>query len=466
MAGTFTAQSKVRPGAYINFKSVAGSQITPGTRGTVVIPMNLSWGDDTNMIEVTANDYITDRIFEKLGITANSEAAVPLREIFKNAAVALVCRLNTGAVKAVSTVTLSGSEVLTLTARYGGTFGNSITVSCIQNQATSMLELVTTAGGVEVDRQIVTKLSSFRSNPWVDITYSGTGDPEFNTFAGVTLGLVTSGTDGTVFTEVPEDEQNKVVYTKQFNDFMSKASSEIWNVMAIPCKDASIATLVKTYIENLRENNGKKVQAVVFDYAQANYEGIISVDQGYYIGEELVSCENFIAYIAGVTAGATLTESNTFKVVEGATKILNPKTDAQIVAGLENGKLILSMRQDKAVVIEKDINSFHNFTADKNYIFSKNRVIRCLDDIATQVQSIFETSYIGKVNNDESGRTLFKSAIIGYLNEIQAQGAIQNFDSIRDITVTAGNDIESIVCNLAVQPVDSIEKLYMTVVVS
>ena len=41
---------------------------------------------------------------------------------------------------------------------------------------------------------------------------------------------------------------------------------------------------------------------------------------------------------------------------------------------------------------------------------------------------------------------------------------IQSFANT-DITVEAGNDMDSIVVNLAVTPVDAMEKLYMTMVV-
>ena len=49
------------------------------------------------------------------------------------------------------------------------------------------------------------------------------------------------------------------------------------------------------------------------------------------------------------------------------------------------------------------------------------------------------------------------------MNTLQGIGAIQNFDSTTDITVYAGNAIDAVVVDLAVQPVDSMEKLYMTV---
>lgn len=458
MAGTFTAQSKIRPGAYINFKSTASNAITVGDRGIVAIPMDLSWGDATNLVTITANDFVSGRTFEKLGINPTDAAAIPLREIFKNAGTALVGRLNANPVKATAVVTLTDSKELTLEALYGGTFGNNITVSCVKNATTSALELVTTISGLEVDRQIVTTLSTYSGNSWFKITYAGTDDPAFNEFAGVPLGTITTGANG----DAIED--------KHYSAFFEKCSTEIWNVMAIPTEKATLPPLVTTYIKDLREKNGKKVQAVVFNYSEANHEGIISVDQGYIIAtessvEEVVPA-NFIAYVAGATAGASIVDSNTYKVVTGATGIIHLKSASVIETGLQSGKLMLSMRQDRSIVIEKDINTLHNFTSEKGYEFSKNRIIRCLDDIATQITSVFEKSFIGKVNNDDYGRTLFKASVIGYLNNLQSQGAIQNFDSATDIAVSAGNDLESIVCDIAIQPVDSMEKLYMTVVMS
>ena len=44
--------------------------------------------------------------------------------------------------------------------------------------------------------------------------------------------------------------------------------------------------------------------------------------------------------------------------------------------------------------------------------------------------------------------------------------AIQNFDASTDISVEQGDTIESVVVDVALQPVDSMEKLYMTVYVN
>ena len=48
---------------------------------------------------------------------------------------------------------------------------------------------------------------------------------------------------------------------------------------------------------------------------------------------------------------------------------------------------------------------------------------------------------------------------------MQANGGIQNFEP-DDVGVLAGNEIDAVIVNVAIQPVDSIEKIYMTVNVS
>ena len=48
---------------------------------------------------------------------------------------------------------------------------------------------------------------------------------------------------------------------------------------------------------------------------------------------------------------------------------------------------------------------------------------------------------------------------------MQANGGIQNFVA-DDVEVLPGNSIDSVLINVAIQPVDSIEKIYMSVTVS
>lgn len=85
--------------------------------------------------------------------------------------------------------------------------------------------------------------------------------------------------------------------------------------------------------------------------------------------------------------------------------------------------------------------------------------------IANDIYQQFSDGYIGVVNNNEQGRMMFKSAIVGYLLDIQANNGIQNFEA-EDVTVEPGEAIDAIVVNLAIQPVDSVEKIYVTITVN
>ena len=48
---------------------------------------------------------------------------------------------------------------------------------------------------------------------------------------------------------------------------------------------------------------------------------------------------------------------------------------------------------------------------------------------------------------------------------MQANGGIQNFTA-EDVEVLAGDSIDSVLINVAIQPVDSVEKVYVSVTVS
>ena len=100
------------------------------------------------------------------------------------------------------------------------------------------------------------------------------------------------------------------------------------------------ADSVITFIQDMRENEGKYVQAVVANNDTANYEGIINNVNGVVLEDGTqISALQFTAWVAGATAGADIVESITGKVVDGATGIVGLLSNDAIVEGLANGKL-------------------------------------------------------------------------------------------------------------------------------
>lgn len=437
--GTFISQNKRRPGAYINFRGVAKPASTLGVRGIVTFPAPMSWG--APVTELLSTDLVDGKSIPKIGFSAMDEEALLFALALQNAYKAIVYRLDTGGTKAQGSI---GN--LTINAKYPGIVGNDIRV--VSTTKDSKFEITTYYKNALKDTQVVETIAELVNNAWVDFSGSGVLTASVGT-------MLSGGTNGTIST---------TTYTDYFNAIKGYR----WNTMGIPQDVPTVNAAAITFIKDLRDNKGKKVQAVLFN-VDSDHEGIISVGEGYATKDITVSPTAFVAYYAGLTAGTDATKSNTYHVINGAVTIVypagvTPYDDEEIEARLKAGKIVLSTRQDGKVVVEQDINTFHNFAPDKGYTFSKNRVIRTLDEINNSVALLWENTYIGKVDNDGDGRNLFKADIIHYLGLLQASGGIQNFVP-EDVVIYAGNDIDAVIVELAIQPVDSMEKLYMTVMV-
>lgn len=438
--GLWLSQNKVRPGAYINFKAVKKSSMTVGDRGIVVMGLDLNWGAENTLIEVLSSDLLDGNSKKLIGFTAFDSESKLLAGALNYAYKALVYRMNAGGVKASVNV----GENLVATAKYSGTFGNKIMVAISQDSSNGLFDVITYVDGSSVDSQKVFEISELESNDYVD--FSGDGNLEEN--AGTAL---SGGTNGEV--------SDAVAYSAMFA--LLKMAN--WQVYACFSSDTSIKSSVVTFIKGLREDEGSYVQGVIADYDGADFEGIINSINGAVIDGVEYTKEEFVAIVAGMTAGANFNQSNTAKVVTGATKIIGQLNDSEIKNALKLGKFVLSTTAKGDIKVEQDINSLHTYTQDKNYAFSKNRVIRTLDEIGTTTKQTWEDTYMGKVDNNDIGRSGFKSDLIQYGNELQRLAGIQEFAGKDDIEVAQGNDLDSVLVNWAVKPVDSMEKLYMTV---
>ena len=140
------------------------------------------------------------------------------------------------------------------------------------------------------------------------------------------------------------------------------------------------------------------------------------------------------------------------------------QTVDQFTQAVQAGNFVL-FAENGVVKVMQDINSLTTYTEDIGQVYSKNRVMRLCNTIANDIFQQFSESFIGVVNNNEQGRARFQAAIVGYLQEIQDNQGIQNFTS-DDVEVLAGSAIDAIVVNVAIQAVDSVEKIYMTIEVS
>lgn len=536
--GTFIAQNKVRPGAYINFKAVSAPAISVGSRGVAAMPLATGWGDD--YIELLSTELQNGKSIAKVGCAFVDDEALLYRLILSNTYKLIIARTDInagkkasvmigdlkaeavtageagnalsisveadggrgyyivvtklgGTVKDTQTVesiagleantwvafsdvspegageftpsagsALTGGENasakasatigdLKAEARYVGSVGNRLSIIVTKVGETSLYDVTTALDGIGKDTQRVDAIAKLAANDWVTFSDVHVGEPgSFTVTAGTNL---TNGANGT---ETKETIASAVALlaTKQFN------------VMGCLSDDSAVKALVISTIKQLRENEGRKYKAVLYNAAGlsgADYEGIISSKQGYKTQDGDISAQQFIAQLTGMAAGANLGVSLTHKAIPGAVEVIGePKSHDDIVEALKTGWLVLSRMNDGTIVVEQDINSLCNNMTDKDDSFRKNLIVNTLDEIGNTIVNTWDKTYCGKVHNNETQRQNYKAALIKYFKELESMELIQDFDKDADIIIEQGENLDSVVVNWWVKPVDVMEKLYMT----
>ncbi len=424
--GTFINQNKKLPGTYINFASAQSASSSIGERGIAAMAIEMDWGKDGEIIEVTSENFAKNSL-KIFGYDYANEKLKGLRDLFKNIKKAYFYRLNSGN-KATNDLA---------TAKCSGTRGNDLRIVIAKNiDDETKYDVSTYLGTKEVDIQTIKEVSELVDNDYVTFTME-----TIEVTAGKTL---TGGTNGDASGEAHQK-------------FLDKLESYQVNAVGCIAKDESTSNLYVQYVKRLREEQGIKFQVVLFNNA-ANYEGVVNVKNATEEDESAL-----VYWVTGVIAGCEINKSNTNKTYDGEYSINADYTQSQLEVSIDNGEFVLHKVGDEIRVLV-DINSLVDTTSEKGEEFKSNQTIRVLDQIASDVASVFNSKYLGKIANNEAGRTSLWSDIVTLFKDYQTLQAIENFEDA-DVSVEIGNDKKSVTIDTAVQVINAMEKLYMTVVV-
>lgn len=425
--GTFISQNKKLPGTYINFVSAQKASSLIGERGIAAMAIEMDWGKDEEIIEVTSESFAKNSL-KIFGYEYASEKLKGLRDLFKNINKAYLYRLNSG----------SKASNDFATAKCSGIRGNDLKIVIAKNVDDATKYDVTTYLGTKiVDVQTVATATDLVENDY--ITFKSTAT------LAVTAGTaLTGGTNGEVSGETHQD-------------FLDKLESYKVNAIGCITKDTTTSKLYVQYAKRLREEQGIKFQVVLYNN-KADYEGVVNVKNS-----AVESETGLIYWVTGVIAGCEINKSNTNKTYDGEYTVNADYTQAQLETSIDEGEFVLHKVGDEIRVLV-DINSLVTTSNEKGEDFKSNQTIRVLDQIATDTASIFNSKYLGKIPNNDAGRTSLWSDIVTLFKNYQTLQAIENFED-QDISVGAGNDKKSVAIDTAVQVINAMEKLYMTVVV-
>ena len=426
--GNFAVQNKILPGAYINFVSAGRGGGVFGDRGRVAIGLNHSWGDAA-VIEMDWERFQKDSK-KILGYSFSDEKLKPFRELFQGAKTVIFQRLNKNGAKATKV-----EGTLTVTAAKEGSRGNDIVISIVAGLENTFT--ITTKLGLEkVDEQIVKRPAEVQNNDFVTFSWSGT-----SIAAAASIKLM-GGSDG-------------VVNGEAHTDFLGKLESRNFNVLAYDGTDNSIKELYIAYTKRLRDDLGIKFQTVVFN-KDANYEGVINLTT-----EAAELPQGLIYFVAGKLAGVEVQRSLTNEEYTGEYTVKTEYTTIQLKEAILRGEFVLH-RVGESNRVLLDINSWKEDTIGKSKDFARNQVIRVLDQIGKDIATIFNSKYLGKVQNNKDGQISLWSEIVRHADTLQKLGAIQNFKS-DDVEVLDGEEKDAVIVNYTITPALAMHKLYMTV---
>ena len=446
--GIWNSQNKVLPGVYINTGSKESVTANIGTRGTVALAMNLSWGPSGTVQIINAGDDLTPFI----GYDVTAEEALFLREMFKGSDTTgaptkvLLYRL-AGTSGAKATVTVGeDASTLTATALYDGTRGNDISIAVTADpDDEGAYDVATIVSGYVVDTQHVSAVADLVANEWV--TFTGTA------LVASTGASLTGGVDPTVS-------------STDYAAFLTAIEPYTFDILNYDGSDSTVRAAYIQFITRINEAIGKKCQLVLSgSVGVANTKYVIAVGNGVKLADGTALTAALATYwVSGVEAGANYNQSLTYAQYPDAVEA-NPKLSNADVETYVQGGLITFIDDFGAVKICTDINTKTTVTVKEGAEFKKNRVMRVLMQFCNDTYEYFTKYYIGKVDNNDNGRALLRKHIIGYLNEMQSNNGIKNFVA-DDVEVLPGNAVDAVVVNVAIQPVDSVEKIYATVTVS
>lgn len=470
--GKYTDYNKTLPGVYIRYKTKPDLSATVGERGTVAIAKQLKSGDFGKFIEISDLTKLKDLV----GFDITSEDAAFIREMTRGT------NLTSGASKILlwrleeqnSQKAQLQIGNLKIIAKTEGENGNKISI-VVNPDVNSKIENVTADKGkyakwtittyYDTEKKYEQVVGSFtqdatsedgRDNNYEIGTIEKLQSNDLVTFSGAgefTAAVATSLQGG----------QDSGLKSTAYSDFLKALGKQNFNVVCYDGQDTVVKGVFNSFVKRMCEEEGRYCVVVMANYNTANSEYVISVKNGVQIETgDLLSPEETTWWVAGATAGANYNESLTYHTYPGATDLSEEYENSDLVDIVKEGSFTF-IKNDGQIMVLTDINSFHDFTPEKSRSLSKNRVVRVIMQICNDLYLNITKTYLGKVDVNKDGVNLVTGFIIGYLEGLQSNRAIKNF--VKEDVSVEEFEIDSMKAGIYIQPVDSLEKIYVDILI-
>lgn len=433
--GNYLAMNKILPGSYINVVSLSRADATLSDRGTATMGLELDWGPDGTVFEVTGGDLQKNSL-KLFGYDYTNDKLKGLRDLFQGGTKMLYAyRLNSGE-KAKSTI----SE-----AAHSGIRGNAIWHSVAVNvDDEDLFDVLTYWDTKLMDKQTVAKITDL-----VDVEHLVVFDKkaELTETAKIALSGGTNGTvDGT-----------------SHQEYLDAIEPYSYNAMGAYTTEETIKKLYAAYNKRMRDEVGVDFQCVVHGLA-ADYEGCINVkNEAEAEGDWTVAAAVF--WTTGAEASCPINASTTNRKYDGEFKIKADYKQSELEKAIKAGEFTFHKVGDDIRVLS-DINSLVTTTPEKGAIFKDNKVVRIADQISNDTALLFQRKYLGVMPNGDDGRISLWNDLVKLREDMEQLHAIENFEPELVLVSEGDNKNDVAVKDGPLKVVGTMERLYMTTILA
>ncbi len=423
----------VLPGLYMNFVAAAGTAIQPGARGVVVAPVKAHWGPVGQFVEV-ANEAAIKELFtedESGGATALTTLYLAL---LGGPQKLLAYRIATNAAAATLTLnSTSASNSVLLKAKYPGKRGNNFKATIqpslsasgskdlILYEGTTLLRTFSLGDGDA--KKAATVINADPLNVWItaevveegilaevaDVPFSG-GDSGITGITNADYVAALSALETQDFHVLSLDGVTDVALRTSVAAWVKRVRSEGKGVIAVLGGSAADDTAADA------------VSKAVARSTAIDHESVVNVGTGAVLNGRMYSSAQVAAWVAGLVAGQSLSQSTTYAVspFDDVTRRWTRSEQEQAV----QGGVFLLVHDGRRVKVLRGVNSLVTLQLGQNNSWKKIRTIRVMDAINSDLQQTAEDVYIGKVNNTAEGRLALIGACKEYLRTLAQSNVI------------------------------------------
>lgn len=428
------------PGFYNRYKTIAEKRIKAGANGVLAMPIRSNWGPIKKVVSIKTEKELINAFGSDMNYSAYRLGKLALlghpREL-------LLYRLVDSTSKTANCTLKDskGTDALLIETKYptSKNFNVTLRTNIVDNTQKDIVlfennkQLYVFSALNNNLEEIINSINTHWENDWITLKKVTDTDEELVNTSNEPL---KNGNDGSAnitnkeYLEAMEAFEGYKVdgFTLDgISDSFLHAAVKEWAYKNKVIGNDIIAFLGSSEKEKIKEINNKS--------KEFNFEGIVNVGtMGIYKGIKYTSAET-ACYIAALGIGKDFKQSicNEKTIFEDVQPRLKKE---EIEECLKSGTLVMIKEDDEVIVVD-DVNTFKKYTDDKSKVLGNIRAIKFIS-MVNRDTSLKKSDFLGKVSNDDTGRTIVICALKQYFEVFAKEHIID-----KDFTVEIDKKLQA-----------------------